>query len=198
MFAEYGYVESKKSTNRRDYSTIEVGRVGSQDGQCLTIEGVASNERLQRVLLSAFRIAGHCEHRIRRVTHPGWWLGVVFCAALEHGLRVSIQRGRPVRAYHHAVLVVSEGAMVGEFPDWPVCRFAGRKAWHDLRNEEALSHGCSDSDLERYALGMMIDTTEGVGFLRRMFDEGVLVWGDVDERIGRRRVVAMGLDGSRG
>jgi hypothetical protein len=165
-------------------ATLELGHAEARSGVVVRFELIDSPGALEAMLVRVVEFAANIPTNLQAVTDPGWWAGIACAHALSEGVRASIMRGS-TRHRVHAVGVVARGAMLDEFPEWPLFR-VGVGALRDLRSEDACRTP-SDADLLTYAEAAQVRADSRL--LRQMFEVGVLGWGGVDDRTGRRRIV---------
>lgn len=167
------------------HATIEFGHAEARSGIVVRFELVDSRGELEGLLYQVVEAAGRMPRNLQAVTDAGWWAAVACSAAHAAGWRASVLRGND-RSKLHACGIVARGGMLDEFPDWPLFRIGHSARLLDLRGEAATAVP-SDADLLRYAedAGVRADAK----LLRQMFEVGVLGWGGIDERTGRRRIV---------
>lgn len=167
------------------HATVEFGHAEARSGIVVRFELIGSRSGLEEILAAAVETAGRMPRHLQAVTDAGWWAAIACSTAHNIGFRASVLRGND-RSKLHACGIVARGGMLDEFPDWPLFRIGASERLLDLRGEAATAVP-SDADLLRYAHDAEVNADAKL--LRQMFEVGVLGWGGIDERTGRRRIV---------
>lgn len=179
---------SARGTSR--YATIEIGHEETRNGVTVELPGVPSEEMMRRLVRGAYNLVANMHPDARSMTTPGWWAVVIGWQGMRFGA-ASVQRVAD-RGAVHGVLVVPRARMAEVHPPWPLFRSSWDGPLRDLRSGAALKEGPSDRELLEYAAGAGAEAK--LRELRRMWDSGVLAWGDVPKN-RYREIVAAGAGG---
>jgi hypothetical protein len=165
-------------------TTFEIKHSGVRTG--IVIEAGDMSAHVARVVArNAYEYAA-CKPT-GNVTDPGFWAICVGAACLEAG-PASVQRV-VARGDRNVVFWVERGRMLEVRPEWPMVQLAPTSPVLDLRGRLALRRGPSDAALLAYRETLaMREGAPSVDDLHRMFEQGVLEWGE-DPKPGKRREV---------
>lgn len=179
-------------TTHDHYSTVEIAHEQAKAGIIVRVEILRSPGGLEALLAHAFEYAGNVRQDLQRINDPGWWAGIMCAAALDMGYPAGVMRGTSMRSRIHACIIVERGAMIEEWPQWPMVRVKTSAALLDLRSEEATRLGPSDADLMAYAGREGFESEIDVSKLREYFEIGVLEWSADRDEAGRLMICAAG------